>query len=410
MSITEHQESIPEELGKLPITELTTCPHEAFARLRDTSPAIPVESAGHRYWAITRYEDVRRVLSDPSVARDRTKHGNKVNPGRAVRTDAKHPRVPRGVRQSPFYEEGERHQLLRNTLGTIFTPRKMAELTRKVRDSAEELLETFHRGQPIDFLTDYAYPISGKVICAIAGIAGNERNIRAAIDVEALLTPVVSEVERAARSLADWAAEIADAKRQEPGDDVFTTLLRFHDEGLMTSEELTSSYVFLLIGGMEVAITIGNGAFTFMTHPGELAKALARPELFDTCVDEIVRYESNFRFLSPHVVTQALHFDGVTVPPGELLLISLGAANRDPHQFDEPDTFDITRTTTGHLGFGHGVHRCPGAQLGKAEVAVALQMFFERFPRTALVDPPDQARWQPGKFKRRLEALPVIPL
>lgn len=410
MSATEQQELIPEALGKLPIEEFTSCPHEAFAKLRETSPAIPVESTGYRYWVISRYEDVRRVLADPSVDPDRVKHGKAIDSGCAVHADVRKSRVPRAVRRNPFYHEDERHHVLRTTLGNFFTPRKLEELTGKVHDSTQKLLDTFRPGHPIDLMTDYARPIAGKVLCEISGIEENERNVLATLDAEALLTPVISKVERSGRSLADWATDMVDIKRQEPGDDVFTSLLRIHDEGTMPSDELTASYVFLLIGGMEVAIAIGNGAFTFLTHPGQLAKAIAQPDLFDTCVDEIVRYESNFRFLSPHFTTQPLHLDGITIPAGELLLISLGAANRDPNQFDDPDTFDITRTTTGHVGFGHGRHRCPAAQLGKAETALALRLFFERFPKTTLVDPPDQARWQPGKFLRRLESLPVTPM
>ncbi|GGU76806.1 cytochrome P450 [Lentzea flava] len=409
MTTAEKQERIPEKLGKLPIAEFTSCPHEAFARLREASPAIPVDSTGYRYWVITRYEDVRRVLADPSVEIDLVKHGEIITSSCVVRNDALRPRIPRAASRSPFYQDGELHNLVRAASRNFFTAERVEGLVDKARDAAQGLLDKFSAGQPIDFMADYANPIAGKTLCAIAGIPDNERNMLATVAGESMMTPVISRVERSARLLVEWANELIEIKRGEPGDDVFTSLLRLHDEGKMTREELTSTYIVFLVGGMEVAIAIGNGAFSFLTHHDQLAKALAHPDLFTSGVDEIVRYESNFRFVAPHITTQPLHLDGVTVPAGELVLLCLGAANRDPSQFDDPDTFDITRVTTGHLGFGHGRHRCLGVQLGKAETAAALRLFFERFPRTTLVDPPDQAQWQPGKFQRRLESLPVIP-
>ncbi|MET8759943.1 cytochrome P450 [Lentzea sp. NPDC004782] len=415
MSISELQGSIPETLNKLPTAEFTSCPHKAFAQLRETAAAFPVESSGYRCWVISRYEDTRRVLADPSVEIDRVKHGIPGDSSAAisasncvVRADAL-PRIPRGANRSPFYQDGDLHHLVRTTLKNFLSHEKAEELTRKAHETAQSILDTFRPGQQIELMHQYAYPIAIRTACAIAGIPDDERNVlTATLSVESMTSPSRSKMEKMAVQLVDWATELIEVKRNEPGDDAFTMLLSLHDEDKMTKTELTSTYILLVVAIMQVAVTIGNGVFTFLSHPHQLAKALAQPDLFTTCVDEIVRYESNYRFLAPKVATEPLHLNGVTIPAGELVLICLGAANRDPDHFDAPDTFDITRTTTGHLGFGHGRHRCLGEQVGKTETGTALQLFFERFPETTFATPPDEAKWQPGKFQRRLESLPVL--
>src|SRR5687768_11564745 len=113
MSTVEQQGKVPEKLAKIPMAELTSCPHEVFAKLRETSPAVLVESGGYRYWVITRYDDVRRLLADPSLRRDRDKYRDAVKSARVKGTEARIPNVPRALRMSPFYDVDERYHQLR---------------------------------------------------------------------------------------------------------------------------------------------------------------------------------------------------------------------------------------------------------------------------------------------------------
>lgn len=198
-------------------------------------------------------------------------------------------------------------------------------------------------------------------------------------------------------------------KRREPADDVCTELLKLHEESALTINELASTYILFVTTGMQSAAAMGNALLTFLTHPDQLSKALAEPHLFTAGVDEIVRFESPIRILSTRYATAPVELAEVTIPAGELLYLAIAGGNRDPRRFADPDVFDVTRVPTGHLGFGHGVHRCLGAQLAKLTIGTALKMFFTRFPDTKLADPPDETRWRPGKFQRRLESLAVIP-
>jgi cytochrome P450 PksS len=389
------------------MTDLMTDPYGRLAEVRQSCPAMPIENNGYRMWAVTRYDDVRRVLADPTVLRDLVEHRREINTHCMVRPQQR-AHLPHGSRRSFFDRDGENHRRLRGLVGDVFTPAKLKELRPRIEKISASLLDGMPTDEPVDLAARYARPIAGTIICELLGIPADEGNMLAAMETEMITSPVISEIEQAARELFDFAQRLAESKRREPGDDLCTHLLRLHEQAKMSEDELTSTYILLMVGGMEPASAIGNGIFTLLSHPDQLAQLQADPNLFAECVDEIVRFESPFRFVPPRYTSAPLEFDGVTVPAGELLLVSPAAANRDPDRFPDPDAFDITRSTIGHLGFGHGIHRCLGAELGKLETATALRELFARFPDITLVQPGKQAHWRPGKFMRRLDAIPVL--
>ncbi|MGW4128572.1 cytochrome P450 family protein [Amycolatopsis japonica] len=404
---TTRQDGIPEVLGSIRMRDLMADPYATLAGIREATPAFAIENNGYRMWAITRYHDVRKALSDPTVLRDLVENRHAINSHCIVR-EMPRAHLPHGSRRSFFDRDGENHHRLRSLVGNVFTPTRLAELRPRVERLANELLDTLPVGEPVDLAAAFARPVSGTIICELLGILPDEQNMLAASESEMITSPIISEIEKAVGELHAFAMKLADDKRENPGDDLSTRLLRLHEDAKMSEDELISTYILIMVGGMEPSSAIGNGAFALLTNPGQLAKVLADPELFTECVSEVVRYESPFRFVPPRYTSAPLELDGVTIPAGELLLISPAAANRDPERFDEPDVFDVERNTSGHLGFGHGVHRCLGSELGKIETATALRTLFQRFPDTRLVDPPEQARWRPGKFMRRLDTLPVI--
>lgn len=407
MDTEQRSEGIPEVLGRIKSRDLVTDPYGTLARVRESTPAYAIENNGYRMWAITRYEDVRKVLADPTVLRDLVANRREINSRCLIRPQQR-AHLPPGSRRSFFDRDGEHHHRLRALVGNAFTPAKLDELRLRSERLAKEIVDGLPAGRPIDITTELARPIAGTIICELLGVPTTEVNTIAARVTEMITSPIINEIEEAAVALHTFAKNLVELKRTEPGDDLCTELLRVHEEDRLTEDELTSTYILLLVGGMGPSIAIGNGILTLLSHPGELAKLLADPALFTTCVDELLRYESNFRFVPPRYTSAPLEVGGVTIPAGELLLISPAAANRDPSFFEDPDVFDVHRSTKGHLGFGHGVHRCIGAQLGKIETATALRALFQRYPETALVDPPGEIEWRPGKFVRRLQALPVI--
>ncbi|MET8759945.1 cytochrome P450 [Lentzea sp. NPDC004782] len=398
---------IPDVLGKISMRDLVIDPYGTLAAIRESSAAFAVESVGYRMWVITRYDDVRRVLADPSVLRDLVEHRREINAHCMVRPMRK-AHLPHDSRRSLFDRDGDDHHRLRALVGGAFTPARLKELGSKVERVAKELVETLPAGEPVDLVSRFAIPLAGTVGLQILGVSAGDRDELAAMSRAMIGSLDIDEIERAAQGLFDYAKRLIAIKKVQPGDDLCTSLLRAHEDGQMSADELASTYILMIIASFEPASSIGSGALALLSHPDQLARLITEPELFPACVEEIVRYESPFRFVPPRYTAAPLQLDGVTIPAGELLLISPAAANRDPARFPSPDEFDMTRQTSGHLGFGHGTHRCLGAGLGRVQTAIALRTLFQRFPHTSLAEPADQAHWQPGKFMRRLADLPVI--
>ncbi|MET8763606.1 cytochrome P450 [Lentzea sp. NPDC004782] len=382
-------------------------PYPMLASLRRDHAAIPVENGGFRMWVITRYDDARALLSDPTLQRDLVKHRHSVVRQNLVDIERR-PKLPRELRRSMLDQDGADHRRMRGIVAKFFTPSRLATKRPRLERLADELLDNLPVGVPIDIVDRYARPLSTIVLSEMLGVPEDSRAEFPAWETAILTAPSKPEVEDAGRQLKAFAGELIALKREQPRDDLLTELVGAASSGLLDDPELISMITLLLIAGLEPTSAIGSGVLVLLRHPSELTRLLSNPELMTSCVEEILRFETPFRMLTPRYVDHPLKLEGVTIPAGELLLISTGSANRDADQFADPDKFDITRHTKGHLGFSHGIHRCLGAELGRMETVVGLGRLFARFPETALSTPPEDVRWRPGMFMRRLDSLPVV--
>ncbi|MFD9698098.1 cytochrome P450 [Lentzea sp. NPDC059081] len=398
---------VPDVLGKLSLRDLMIDPYGTLGAIQESCPALPVESVGYRMWVITRHEDVRRVLADPTVLRDVVEYRREINAGCMVRP-MRRAHLPHASRRSFFDRDGENHHRLRSLVGGFFTPVRLNEVRPRVEQVVRDVLDALPTGEPVDLVSRFAMPISGTVCLEMLGIPVEDRDLLGTLSRGMISSLDIDEIERSAQGLFDYAKALIPVKRASSEDDLCSSLLQAHDNGQMTEDELASTYLLMIITSFEPASAIGSGALALISHPNQLATLVADPRLFDSCVDEVVRYESPFRFLPPRYTSAALEVGGVTIPAGELLLVSPGAANRDPAWFPAPEVFEVTRDTVGHLGFGHGAHRCVGAALGRMQTSTALRALFERYPEVRLAAPSERIRWQPGKFMRRLQELAVV--
>jgi cytochrome P450 len=382
-------------------------PYPMLASIRDTGPAVVVENRGFRMWVITRYEDGRRILADSTFCKDIVLHRKKVVAQNLERaTGSVH--LPHASRRSVLDRDGADHRRLRSLLSGTFTASRLAEYRPHVERLAHELLDRLAPGSHVDVIAEFARPLSATFIADLVGLPEDERNGFPIWENAMLTGSSNEEVTDGGQQLYELALRMIELKRREPEDDLYTQLLRAHDEdGLLDDDELASMYIVLLVGGSEPTSAIGNGLLLLLSHPDALARIREDPCLIPGCVEEILRYESPFRLLPPRFSDHPLELDGITVPAGELILISPAAANRDPLRFPDPDCFDLERNPKGHLGFGHGAHYCLGAELGRLETTIALRAFTARFPNSRLDIQPEQADWRPGTFMRRLDTLPV---
>jgi cytochrome P450 len=187
------------------------------------------------------------------------------------------------------------------------------------------------------------------------------------------------------------------------------TLIATRDEGDRLSEsELVSLAALLLIAGHETTTAfIGNALLALLDHPMELRRLQEQPELLPQVLDELLRYDAPVSQATFRYTTTEVELGGQRLPAGSPVLVSPGAANRDPARFPDADRLDLDRDAGGHLAFGHGIHRCLGAPLARAEAEIALGQVITRFPDLQLAVRRDQLAWQPTRLVRGLSALPL---
>jgi cytochrome P450 len=382
-------------------------PYPALAALRDDRAATPIENNGLRMWVVGRYEHARAILANPDLKKDLVVKRKEILRQSLVRPERR-PRLPLAIRRNMLDRDEPDHARLRGLLASAFTSAKVDQLRPVIERLVDELLSALPADRPIDLMAEFARPLSVTIISDLLGVPPEQRAQFPTWENDILTSPDLPDIEQAGIALVEFAGQLLARKRAAPADDLLTGLLADHDRGALDDVELVSMVTLMLIAGMEPGSALGNGIFTLLRHRDQLAALVADPALLPGCVEEILRYESPFRMLTPRFSDCPVRLGEVTIPANELILVSVAAANRDPDRFGDPDRFDIGRVTTGHLGFGRGNHRCLGAQLGVLELKIALDGLLRRFPDIALAVPADSVTWRPGMFMRRLTTLPVV--
>ena len=377
-----------------------------FARLRESRPVAPLRLPGRgRVWFVTRYEDVRAALADPRLAND-VHHW----PGGARHRPSE---AAGGVHAHLLNSDPPAHTRLRRLVWKAFTPRRVAQLRPRVEEIAAGLLDRMEAiGGVTDLIDTYARPLPGAVLCELLGVPAPDHGwISATVaDYEK-----PGEADRVTRELSAYLTELIAAKRADPGDDLLSALGLVRDDvsedgsgdGLTDTE--TRSVAFqIIMGGFGTTVNlIGNGTLALLTHPEELARLRSDPSLLPAAVEELLRFTNPLNHATDRFTTQEMTVADVTIPAGEWVFMAITSANRDPGRFPDPDRLDLSRDTSGHLAFGHGIHYCLGASLARVEAEVALGSLVTRFPGLSVAVPPEELRWRPVSLMNGLECLPV---
>ena len=354
-----------------------------FARLRESRPVAPVRMPGYgRAWIVTRYADVRTVLTDPRLAKDvhRWPGGGRSRPSEAT-----------GVYAHMLHADPPDHTRLRRLVQKVFTPRPAA-LRPRAEEIAAGLLEEMAAagGDVIDLLGAYARPLPIAVLCELLGIPVADRTW---IAVTVAAYDERAEHERVERELAAYFTELIAARRAEPGDDLVSALVaaRGNANGAadgLTANELLSAVFLLVMAGFDTTVNlIASGTLALLTHPGEQTRLRQDPSLLPAAVEELLRFTNPVNHANDRFTIEDVPVGDVVIPAGEWVLPATSSANRDSARFPDPDRLDLDRDTSGHLAFGHGVHYCLGAPLARMEAEVTLGALLARFPRMSLAVP-----------------------
>lgn len=381
-------------------------PYPIYARLRATSPI-------HRFpdgsWLLTRYADVDSALRDQrfSVGEEDAASGQTA----ARKPVAEDPGLMSlwMTKRSPAD-----HARLRTWVSEAFTAIAIQRLRPEIGRSCARLLDRAAESGTMDVVADFAYPLPALVIARILGVpeSDHERLMQWAFDVARTFdigggSDTFRRAGDATLEFRDYFRDLAARRRSLPADDLVSALVAVSDShgGAFDEDELYANCILLFFAGHEtVTSLIGNGMLALLRHPSELRRLRKYGTLVRSAVEELLRFESpvhtSRRFAREDVV-----LDGKAIAKGQVLVLGLGAANRDPAIFRDPDRLDVARSPNPHLAFGKGTHHCLGSTLAREQGQIAFTSLLERFPEMRLVS--DEIEWQPSPVLRSLKSLRV---
>lgn len=352
-------------------------PYPILARLRERDPIHHDEVLGQ--YIFTRHDDVMAILRD----RESWSDPRKGNPG----TFSYEILGESDEEPSMLLMDDPGHRRLRDLVKRSFTPRAIERWRPRVRMVAERIIGEIDGGE-FELMEKVAQPIPTVVIAELLGIdPGMHESFKAwsNASIQTAFSPAknpedVKLADEAIVSLEAFFRDEIERRRREPGDDLISSLVAAEEQGdrLSESELVSTCNLLLLAGNLTTTDLIGNGVKAFLDHPQEMAKLRERPELIKNAVEEILRYDSPV-VNSGRIASRDVEIGGVKIARGETLSVKLGAANRDPAVYPDPDRFDIEREDTHHQSFGGGRHLCLGAHLARLEAQETLAALFSRF-------------------------------
>ncbi|MDP9686127.1 cytochrome P450 [Streptomyces griseoviridis] len=381
----------------------TRDPYPVYARLRARGPVhrIRMPEGNTEAWLVVGHEAGRAVLTDPTLTKDWSKAAPALGLG-AVSAG------PHMLRADP-----PDHTRLRKLVAREFTPRRVEQLAPRIQRTTDGLVDTMLAapGGRVDLVEALSFPLPITVICDLLGVPDLDRRSFRTWSNDALGATDPADRTAAATAMVEYLTKLVDDKRRHLGDDLLSALIHGADEDgdSLSPEELLGMAWLLLVAGHETTVNlISNGVLALLTHPEQLAALRADPGLMENAVEEMLRYDSPVETPTYRFTTAPLTIGDTTVPGGgELVLVALADAGRDPARFTAPDDFDIRRDARGHLAFGHGIHYCLGAPLARLEARIALGTLLERCGELALDIDPAAVTWRPGMLIRGPFSLPV---
>jgi cytochrome P450 len=374
--------------------EYRTDPYPFYAALRAQHP---VHRHPDGFWAITSYDAIRHLLYDRTLGVAELDYG---------------PAGP--LHDSMLGADAPKHTRVRRTHSRWFTPKAVRTWTDITRAVVHSRLDAVAAGAgTFDAVHDLAFPVTFATISHLLGVpdAGGTLVRQATYDIGKSLGLAPTEEEAAGTAAAfDWFVGhieglIAD-KRRQPGDGLLDAFLAFEDEGTMSHDEVIASTTLLFaVGHLDITYLIAHGIELMAERPEIFDAYRNQPELREAIVNETLRLDTPEQFVV-RATTQPITVEGVDIPEGEVLVLFIGAGNRDPLVFAEPDTFRLDRDVdlSKHLAFGGGIHGCAGQVLARAEAHVVFAALAERFTALELAGPVARDH---SDFIRSITALPI---
>lgn len=367
-------------------------PYPLYRRWREESP---MHLSPAQVWTLTRYDDILAVLRDERFSSDPR---NATAPEEAL--------GPRPDDQTMFREMAGRillftdppqHTRMRTLVNKAFTRRTIEQLRPHIEELVADLLDQIAGRSEMDVIEDFAYPLPALVICELMGVPVEDRDrfkgmsadIAPILDVETSPEALNKAIQTAGLFIM-YFADLIEKRRADPQDDLLSALVAAEEAGdRLTMEELLGLCVLVFIAGHETTQNlIGNGLLALLKNRSQLEMLRDNPVLSRNAIEELLRYDSPVQLTARNALEDVV-ISGETITKGQVAVVLLGAGNRDPAIFDEPDTLDITREKIPVISFGGGVHFCLGAPLARIEGQIAFRELLNRFPNIGLAEEPE---------------------
>lgn len=382
-------------------------PYPFYQKLRSRHPVHLDSHLG--CWVVTSYADAVAGLANRDLSSERAMQGT------VLQEKAWQELSPlfAHISQLMFYSDPPKHTRIRGLINKAFSARMIEKWRATIQTIVDTQLAAVQEQGHLDIIKNIAFPLPAQVIAEMLGIPVHDREQfkRWSDDLVDFLgnPPTLEQCTRLMHSLQafiEYFREIVAQHRQTPKDDLVDALLSAEEQGsTLTEDELLVNCVGLFAGGHETTMNaIGNGMLALLRHPESLASLRDQPTLIVSAVEELLRYDSPVQFTA-RIAQETTKVGSKKVYKGQKVMLMLGAANRDPAQFREPDSLDLHRQENRHLAFGHNIHYCIGAALARLEAQIAIATLVQRLPHITLHDTP--LEWQENLSFHGVKALHV---
>jgi hypothetical protein len=383
-------------------------PYPFYRRLREAAPVLKTPQG---FWLITRYEDIALVLRDKRFGKDFAG-----NMQRRYGADRMSEPAVASLAKTMLVQDPPDHTRLRGLVTKAFTARRVADMRPRIKALVDQQLDRVADKGEMDVMRDLAHRLPVIVICDMLGIPEEHRapflvggNVNGRI-----LEPVpmtreeLDQANRATQMGGVYFNQLCELRRREPQDDLTTELVKAEEAGdKLSAEELQANISLLFGAGHETTTNlIGNGLLALQRNRDQWEKLKADPSLIPNAMDELLRYDSSVQ-LTGRVTHAEAELSGVTLGAQESVVCLLGAANRDPEQYPDPDRLDVERQNIRPMSFGGGIHYCLGAQLARLEAELVFTALIERMPNLRLPEI-DTPAWRRSFTLRGLSKLPAV--
>jgi cytochrome P450 len=383
-------------------------PYDVYREMRAKDPVHWSELA--RAWFLTRYAEVASVLKDNRFSVEGTQQ--KSNERMGYKLDERSPLRRINKRWMLFVDPPD-HTRLRGLVNRAFTPKAVEGLRPKIQELVDGLIDQVQDRGHMDIVHDLGDPLPAKVLAYLLGLPSEDSAVLkpwadvVGMGIDPILAPdVVARINAVILEAGAYFERHIEMRRKNPTDDLLSSLISVEEQGeRLSSDELLSLLFLFLAAGTETTTNLTcNGLYTILRHPDQLERLRNDPSLIESAIEEFLRFETPVQ-VTGRVASEDVEVGGKIIRKGQPVGLLLGAANRDPDQFPDPDRLDIGRTPNRHDAFSFGIHFCVGAPLGRAEAAIAIGTVLRRLPNLKLQSTTPQ--WRPTMNNRGLQTLPV---